>query len=181
MACYQCLRKIYVSLAHEDISNFPLKCFHPSCVRLVRETQLLKHHLVRSEEELAKHHRLSVLRKAYAGSKLVAHCPTCDHPKHLSSVQRLQGVICKSCKTLYEIEDQHTQLSSTMEAVEKFGRDKIGINNGWANCPKCGLIISKGDGCDHMHCICGHDFSWYTAKKNRKENSIKVAVFEKLA
>mmetsp|Transcript_29770 Transcript_29770/g.43318 ORF Transcript_29770/g.43318 Transcript_29770/m.43318 type:complete len:287 (+) Transcript_29770:37-897(+) len=181
LACYECLRKLYVSYAQEDVSNFPLKCFHPDCNRLVRETQLIKHSLVQSEQELAKYHRLSVLKKAYSGSKRVVHCPTCDHPHHLNTAMH-RGVHCKNCRTYYEVEDEHTTFSSTLEAVNNFRKDRIGGNNGWANCPKCNLIISKGYGCDHMHCVCGHDFSWLNAVSRRQERPTnKVASFVTLA
>lgn len=36
------------------------------------------------------------------------------------------------------------------------------------NCPKCGVLIEKNGGCDHMKCqMCKHDFFWSTGKSFR--------------
>lgn len=31
-------------------------------------------------------------------------------------------------------------------------------------CPSCNVPISKNGGCDHMTCVCGHQFWWTTLK-----------------
>ncbi|CAE8695961.1 unnamed protein product [Polarella glacialis] len=31
-------------------------------------------------------------------------------------------------------------------------------------CPRCGVVIEKDGGCDHMTCRCGHRFSWSTLR-----------------
>ena len=39
---------------------------------------------------------------------------------------------------------------------------------GVKRCPKCGVLINKNGGCDHMHCtICKHDWWWSTGKACR--------------
>eukprot|EP00403_Amphidinium_massartii_P016151 CAMPEP_0178409624 /NCGR_PEP_ID=MMETSP0689_2-20121128/20558_1 /TAXON_ID=160604 /ORGANISM="Amphidinium massartii, Strain CS-259" /LENGTH=264 /DNA_ID=CAMNT_0020030771 /DNA_START=432 /DNA_END=1226 /DNA_ORIENTATION=- len=31
-------------------------------------------------------------------------------------------------------------------------------------CPECGNYIEKNGGCNHMKCVCGHEFSWISLK-----------------
>jgi hypothetical protein len=38
--------------------------------------------------------------------------------------------------------------------------DAIGRNDGWTRCPSCRIMISKGDGCFHITCVCGREFHW---------------------
>jgi hypothetical protein len=179
-SCRECLREIYINQAQQDISNYPLQCFHPSCRRPVRETQLIQHGLLKSEEELIKHYRLTVLSKAYTSTKKVTYCPECEFP---SKVNKQEIVNCRHCRTTYGVEhDEFTTKASTIAAIEAIGNDNFGHNDGWATCPNCKITISKGCGCDHMTCVCGMDFSWEDAlrKKGRAQKRAKVATIKKI-
>lgn len=167
-ACRSCLRKIYINQAQENVSNYPLRCYHPSCKLPVHDTQLIQHQLVQSEAEIKKHYRLSTLQKAYINPNVnsIVHCPHCDCPRALNTQNYIK---CMNCKTPFAIaHDNKTNIYSTLAALNDLKRDKVGINNGWANCPKCGVIISKGHGCDHMQCFCGEHFSWQDAMRRSK-------------
>ncbi len=156
--CRSCLRKMYVEHAQQDISNYPLQCYHPSCKRTIGETQLVRHDLLNSNKELLKHRRLTVLSKAYRRVQKVVHCPECDFPQ---VVNKHEGVCCRNCGISYIcVHDDFSTMKSTLAAVESFSPDSIGRIDGWARCPHCRIIISKGDGCSHMSCICGEDFDW---------------------
>jgi hypothetical protein len=37
-------------------------------------------------------------------------------------------------------------------------------------CPQCGIQLTKGDGCDHITCVCQRSFSWSTELKGYEEN-----------
>ena len=88
-ACAVCLREIYINQAQEDVRNYPLKCYYPTCDRIVTHVQLSNHDLCRSEKELTKHHRFHVLAKAYKkGTRSVAHCPHCDFPREMNDNRR---------------------------------------------------------------------------------------------
>jgi len=178
-SCHECLREIYINQAQQDISNYPLQCFHPSCRRPVRETQLIQHGLLKSEQELTKHYRLTVMSKAYTSTKKVTYCPECDFT---SKVNKQEIVNCRQCRTTYGVEhDEFTTKASTIAAIEAIGNDNFGHNDGWATCPNCKITISKGYGCDHMTCVCGMDFSWEDAlrKKGRAQKGAKVAIVKK--
>lgn len=171
--CQNCLREIYINQAQQDITNYPLRCYHPSCTKVIRDTQLFQHQLVRTKEELKRHYRFTNLAKAYKDRrKKVIHCPNCEMPHVISSTSEDVVVNCKECHTKFTASHYHR----TIAAVEAFTHDNIGHNDGWARCPRCKIIISKGFGCDHMSCVCGHHFSWNEAlnKKDKKYSGVAV-------
>jgi len=78
-----------------------------------------------------------------------------------------EHVMCMIC------EEQWLAAEETVADSEGFG-DCIGYvdRNGKAiqikPCPKCGILIDKNGGCDHMHCSqCKHDYWWSTGKAYR--------------
>jgi hypothetical protein len=161
-ACVQCLRELYIKQAQQNVQNYPLRCFDPSCTRLVRDTQIQQ--LARNQEEIKKHYRLCVLQKSYKCAQQVSNCPNCDHPYHVRrSKQRLsvRQVRCRCCHTEYALPSTDEK-NSTIYVLESIVVDQKGINDGWCICPKCRMIISKGNGCDHIACPCGCHFSFST-------------------
>ena len=180
--CHKCLREIYIIQAQQDISNYPLRCYHPDCLKPVRDTQLLQHKIVQSEKELTKYYTFTTLAKAYKHfERKVIHCPTCETPKAIGSQNFVR---CRKCRTGIVIDNGKTNEYSTIAAIEAITSDKIGPNNGWARCPRCKIIVSKGYGCDHMRCVCGQDFSWELAlnkeEKYRDGHGVKLATVKKV-
>ena len=160
MACYSCLRESFVVQAQQDVTNYPLRCFYPFCERIVTTDILLRHGILKTEDAIQKHYRLCVLAKALRGTQSVVHCPRCDHPKHFTSSG--SEIQCRLCREKFQAIDpasfKTTTEVSTIWAVSHFDADDKGINDGWARCPSCQMIISKGDGCDHVACPCGQHF-----------------------
>ena len=172
-ACQQCYREIYVKHAQENVSNFPIKCYYPLCEIHVATDNLVRHNLFHNIKEFKRHNTLTALSKAYKDPtrNKIVDCPNCEVPK----VVRTQSILfCIICKTRFAVVHEGvTQKLTTMKALDELETDEFGRNNGWANCPNCDLVISKGDGCNHMTCICGKDFSWNdaVAKRARKFGS----------
>mmetsp|Transcript_8340 Transcript_8340/g.4954 ORF Transcript_8340/g.4954 Transcript_8340/m.4954 type:complete len:299 (+) Transcript_8340:78-974(+) len=169
-ACRECLHEIYVSQAQENVSNYPLQCYHPECSKPILASQLISHSIFGSEKEIQKHYRFSLLAKAYSdfNTRMLVHCPDCDFPK---LVYKQERVHCKKCKSKFEVtyDAKHNKLS-TIKALEAMKKDNIGYNEGWTFCPGCKMIVSKGEGCYHMTCVCGEEFYWdeVTIKPNVK-------------
>ncbi|KAL7564289.1 hypothetical protein ACA910_014352 [Epithemia clementina (nom. ined.)] len=162
--CYGCLRRLYVVDAQQSVTNYPLCCFHPNCKTPVGHVQLTSYRLVQSPGELTRYFRFMELAKGHRGGEATAtaHCPKCDHPRTFKSSggpNRLFG--CRKCHFEFVIPEHQ----SLVQAMEDLGTDEIGPNRGWAHCPRCKMLISKGDGCDHMTCgMCGNHFSWLEAR-----------------
>lgn len=158
LACYECMRETYIIQAQQDVSNYPLKCFHPSCDRIVTTNILMRQGIFETSQETQKHYRLCELAKSYRGTQRVVHCPSCDHPKHYTSGAAIK---CRACHTQFVVAGKFTKPTTeetTIQAVESFQNDNKGRNDGWARCSTCKMIISKGDGCDHIRCPCGQHF-----------------------
>lgn len=169
-ACKSCYQKIYVTEAQKDVSNYPLTCFFPSCNIHVALSQLERHGLVKNDKERRKHQHLSAMASAYQkpDKYKLANCPKCDCGNLVRYQQKMH---CRACSTMFIVlHDDKTQKESTIAVMEEMEQDKFGLNDGWAECPRCKLLISKGFGCDHMICVCGHDFSWRFALDRRQRN-----------
>lgn len=158
-ACLACLRRLYVVGAQQDVARYPLKCFAPQCHCYIRGAQLEKVGLFRNDEEKARHYRLAELAKRnQMGKQLrLIHCPHCDHPCTCKrTVVPKKRFRCRSCKQAYKFSPE----LQVHQAVSSLNPDKYGINDGYGYCPNCGILISKGNGCSSMSCICGKHFNW---------------------
>ena len=168
-ACRKCLRRIMVTHAQKDVQNFPLNCFHPQCRKPVHSEQLQKHNLLCTKDEIKKHYELTVLakkRKPNFGDALTVRCPHCDHPRVLretflnGNTEHCHG--CNACHKTYSV----SPFYATIRALENLKTDDGGCNAGWARCPSCHIVISKGGGCNHMFCVaCNHEFDWDKAQR----------------
>jgi hypothetical protein len=161
-ACHECLREIYVKQAQESVSNYPLRCYHPSCRKPVHFSPLILNNLFHSKKEIKKHHRLSALGKVYSNTKRnkVVYCPECEEPSKVVA-DRQHYVQCRHCDTsIYVLRQVDSHISTTLASMHALGTDEKGWNDGLAQCPHCDLWISKGYGCYHMSCVCGNDFDW---------------------
>jgi hypothetical protein len=182
-ACYKCFRQYYIVTAQKDIANYPLRCWHPACSFRKLHVDQAKQ-FASNSRELKQHYRLSTMARAKEQGKMVANCPNCDHPRAFSKNRsRLRVFSCQECKKSVEVmfdeEDRNLhnllfgagrnvldELREITQAVESLEADSFGNNQGWALCPRCHTIISKGYGCDHMNCtLCGSRFNWSEAKE----------------
>jgi len=129
-ACQECLRRMCIVDSMLSVRNYPLRCFHPSCGLVITKVQLKAHSLVRTQEELTKHHRMMALSKCYRAKDIsVVHCPSCDHPRKLKSLHadgdsNLRLFVCTQCKTRYALNNGSTAHGkaavdySTVQAIE---------------------------------------------------------------
>ena len=163
-ACFGCLRRLYVTDAQKDVRNYPLCCFHPQCRHPIQIGQLEKHNLFQTHADYKGYHRMMILKKAQQSAKGAArtvYCPSCDMPRIIRSRQQQDQMhSCQNCCFRYRVSPDY----ATVRAMERMGQDTFGENEGIARCPGCGILLSKGDGCDHMTCpCCNHEFSWEQA------------------
>ncbi|CAB9524511.1 expressed unknown protein [Seminavis robusta] len=176
-ACFKCLRYLYVE---NPKRCFPLVCFHPQCKQPVQWGQLNKHKVIRSSSESKEFHektkrakqKEAIERMRVKIAQIVAQkkdacsieCPHCNHPRLLPKKHRRTERIwnCGTCAKEYLVSPDYATLAA-LERAE--GRDSYGGHYGWARCPHCSILISKGDGCSHMICgYCKKDFDWHAAK-----------------
>jgi hypothetical protein len=65
---------------------------------------------------------------------------------------------CFTCKTI----DFHTGQTCESRRAQSATDDNI------VDCPDCGIILTKGDGCNTITCVCTKQFTWTTEVKNYK-------------
>lgn len=192
-ACYRCLRQMYVTEAQKDAKNYPLRCFHPQCRQRIHPYELQSSNLIQSESEKKKHSQMhteakrlqkeaingpiqvkhqalmeeskerrlaKVLERNKSRGLRTVHCPHCHVPSGVGIVAGNKVASCKKCHLDYFLSPNFP----TYHALEKIQKDKFGANCGLGHCPKCGIVICKGDGCPHMVCgYCHADFRWTDA------------------
>lgn len=163
-ACGQCLHRIYVTNAQKSTKGYPLSCFHPLCDQPVHAAQLKKYNLFASPAEIKKHYEMLILaknQKEKANGVRTVLCPKCDTPRGIRKFDKDRVYGCDHCKCAYQVSPDYV----TIRAMENMNEDDFGVNDGWAKCPNCSILICKGDGEDDMLCVyCDHDFSWEEAK-----------------
>lgn len=165
-ACQKCLHRVYVTTAQQSPRSYPLTCFHPLCSQPIHASQLQKHGIFASPHEVRKHHEMLVLAKINKSDRRTVHCPECDMPRGvLLSGDKDLTFGCANCNTRYQV----SPFYATLRALDNMKCDNIGMNDGWARCPNCGIVISKGDGCEHMECTyCEHEFYWDEVQQKKE-------------
>ncbi|GJV19835.1 zinc finger, C6HC-type containing protein [Tanacetum coccineum] len=87
------------------------------------------------------------------GAVTSSECPHCNR------------LFCAQCKVTW-----HSGICcSEYQSLRKDERDPSDLmlmdlakNNKWKRCPNCNFYVEKIDGCDDIHCRCGHDFDYNT-------------------
>jgi len=153
-----------------NIENIPcprVKCKNKSITaeffsQYISENQLIKYNQFKTQNEIAK-------------DKLKIFCPLCtsfakiDNPEKYDTNNELykkSTLICTnghefcSCgRTKHEGECYH----DTDEFKDLIIKEKI------KQCPKCGFLIKKNNGCNHMTCgnkACRYEFCWLCLKES---------------
>jgi uncharacterized CHY-type Zn-finger protein len=126
-----------------------------------------KHGLFKSKKELDKHQGLMAMAKmnrryTRQDELLMVDCPNCEASRIFPRNTIFQSdqdreFACFTCHKRFTI----SPLYATIRALERMEADDSGRNDGWARCPRCSILISKGDGCPHMICgYCDHELSF---------------------
>lgn len=70
------------------------------------------------------------------------------------------GCNVKTCTGCLCLQSAHQVGSSECpERIDKMDKDLM-VKKGWKSCPRCGNMIERTDGCDHMVCDCGQEFCY---------------------
>jgi len=97
-------------------------------------------------------------------------CPWCQHQQKGSA--RKPQMTCKSCNKEYCFKHANAHVGMTCEEYEEKHKEEFEANRRAIGksqeCPECGIIISKTEGCNHMTCpkchrefcyLCGQDIT----------------------
>lgn len=167
--CKMCARQLILSAV--DARRIPIRCVQcPESLDIGRCAQMLE------DAHPVKHEQLCALAAQHAGISKLAYCSNskCGMP---FDYERGRGdvptwVRCPMCKVRTCVECRSEWHSGmTCEMFRKRMRDegdaklkKLAEENRWKACPKCGSMIERRIGCDHMTCRCGCHFCYRCGK-----------------
>ncbi|KAK6529415.1 hypothetical protein TWF281_008591 [Arthrobotrys megalospora] len=149
--CNECIHHLAATAAKSEIS-YPARC----CAQIVDNNFLLR--VLTSEaygQYLNAGIEFSSLRRLYCAN---TNCLKFI-PDDVTGVGR--SVRCRACNshTCQECRElQHDGRCVQTEGTRQLQR--LVRQNGWRNCSKCGRAIELTEGCDHMTCVCGHQFCY---------------------
>jgi len=154
--CSACLRQL-VRVAMSDVSLIPIKCCNillcEDLMREVLDSAEFVHFLRMSEEKRAR-------------NKMFCTNPACSQLINLDKFAGIEGSgeldcpactqkLCIKCKSTWHAGQTCAQRQSSAEEAQL---DEIAAQMGWKRCPKCIVYVNLRVGCNHMTCLCGHEF-----------------------
>ena len=169
--CEECFNSYLVNLInHNRIDQIP--CPKNKCSNKEISEEFLSQYL--SEQEYFKYRQFKAQNEIARDSKKIF-CPLCDsyasidgitekydsnNPNYEKSTLKCQNghEFCSCGRPLHENECYHDE----KEFREFLTLDQI------KKCPKCGFLIKKNKGCNHMTCgnpICRYEFCWLCMKE----------------
>ncbi|KAG6541481.1 hypothetical protein Mapa_017155 [Marchantia paleacea] len=166
--CRSCLiDQINSSIRHRD--GFPLTCAHDGCQQLFVIADITKLLTFEQQDDL---YRASLSAFVAQHPLAYRYCTTADCPNVYRVTATGDRFACAACSvqicTACHVE-YHEDLSC--EEYERYKLDPDASLQAWRegkidvkNCPSCGSVIEKVDGCNHMVCICGKHVCWVCLK-----------------
>jgi len=90
-----------------------------------------------------------------SSAKLV-HCPNCHKP------------MCKDCKLIWHERFTCAEFKAipvSERAPEDLVFAALALKQKWRRCPKCGAMVERTEGCNHMTCICNYEYCYICGAK----------------
>lgn len=102
---------------------YPLIFYHLSFRRYIRNTNIIRHKIVYSKEELIKHYNLTVLKKVYVNTKFnnIVHCPKCECHRIVKIIETMESndlSHCNQCGTSFLV--LHEGIKNSFTTIDTF-------------------------------------------------------------
>jgi len=119
-----------------QVYDFPMKCFHPDCHRILRKEQIENLlHASNAENWFSDELATRIVNTLLYQSWLAKH-------------------------NTHQLGKNWKETLQNFEMVSKVISQTEGTMASFAICPGCKMIINKDGGCNHMECLCGREFEW---------------------
>eukprot|EP00522_Entomoneis_paludosa_P004013 CAMPEP_0172472220 /NCGR_PEP_ID=MMETSP1065-20121228/68224_1 /TAXON_ID=265537 /ORGANISM="Amphiprora paludosa, Strain CCMP125" /LENGTH=513 /DNA_ID=CAMNT_0013230351 /DNA_START=191 /DNA_END=1733 /DNA_ORIENTATION=+ len=119
-----------------QVYDFPMKCFHPDCHRILRKEQIENLlHASNAEDWFSDELATRIVNTLLYQSWLAKH-------------------------NTHQLGKNWKETLQNFEMVSKVISQTEGTMASFAICPGCKMIINKDGGCNHMECLCGCEFEW---------------------
>lgn len=157
--CRECLKDLF-RVALSDVSMLPVTCcgvpLRPQVVRKV----------LTQEEEAVMIERL---REKDMANKMFCPKPQCSHLIDLDVLTRNgfpasgKDIACVACQSMLCIvckAEAHDASVPCQPAAEDPALVALAYDQGWRRCENCLTYVALKHGCNHITCICGHEFCY---------------------
>jgi len=174
--CTSCVQEAFTATALELATINRVRCTHQSC------TEALSHDDIRrlATPQVFERYDYLVTRAALGDLENFMHCPNprCNGgQEHIGGLGELfvcidcghrfctrhnvnwhEGETCLQYENRINLPNQNPERPSVQRGEDKETRDLLARIS--KPCPRCRRPIQKTAGCDHMKCVCGHQFCW---------------------
>jgi hypothetical protein len=151
--CVECVNEVFKSALQFE-SNFPPLCGCKLPILLEETRRLLaQEHLDRYDNVVPEW--TSVHRTYFANCLQYLDSQRFTEDTRYSECSKCNESTCRDCKASKIQHEDGCPADLDRERLLE-----LGTSNNWKQCSQCGNLIEKNQGCDHMTCICGHDFCY---------------------
>ncbi|OAP59450.1 hypothetical protein AYL99_06748 [Fonsecaea erecta] len=161
--CLPCLNQAF-RVACKDRASFPPRC-HNVPLRISALGSVLDDDVVERYKEIEA--EFGAHRPFYcAAPECSAFIPENNHCSHqgVAVCPRCHHTTCTTCKRLesdhpaWDTDAKKRECPAEEEDVVKLF--ELGVEEEWSQCPTCGNMVEKTEGCKHMDCVCGVEFCY---------------------
>mmetsp|Transcript_19661 Transcript_19661/g.29545 ORF Transcript_19661/g.29545 Transcript_19661/m.29545 type:complete len:422 (+) Transcript_19661:48-1313(+) len=158
----------------KDVLRLMHKCNHPAACMSCLRTNYLKNGVIHHYQQRTK----------YSAEDFAFHLPLkCFWPGCKGTLRDKQ--IRSLAKNERNVMDMYYELEWMRKGVGKWKRKPMAfgflkqvslyeiisiveaMGDCLVKCPRCGALITKDGGCDHMTCLCGQEFSFASTRKGQ--------------
>ncbi|OBS19889.1 hypothetical protein FPOA_11614 [Fusarium poae] len=168
--CKPCLRRL-VSLAMANEVSFPARC----CDKTIPVTYRngFSKEVVALYQAKRIEFEIPPLERVYCSSQpCAAFIPPARIISGVGHCAHCSTITCVTCK-----KKSHNGPCGKLEEEDLQSVLELAERTGWKRCGKCGHLIEKSVGCNHMICLCGNDFC-YNCGKNSRQSIIAAQMAE---
>ena len=162
--CAECVKQYFESCIADKC--FPMKCCEENCGRnlVVKDLNML----IANKAERTSFISAAVGNFVMKHSNCYKYCPTpnCSMVYRITDEQNLKAFNCPACTTSTCTACHQNAHDGFQSCIAWRAYQDDGHVFEWAQeagarqCPKCGTLIEKNEGCMHMACRCGAHICW---------------------
>jgi len=160
-ACEDCIRQWIEAQIPQcrRKRHLRMRCF--ACSKTMPQQLVL--HVSASARDLADRleQRFELERNSFYPEPLQVECPRPDCVG--LGYLEFATVMCFLCEHQWDCDpEQMAKLRVCYHSADGTLRLRNELPDSIQRCPRCGILIEKVGGCDHITCRCGYDFVWQT-------------------
>jgi len=176
--CLDCVTK-YLKMKIKNGDVLKISCLEAGCSKKFSDDEV--RHFVKDEGNWNKFVKFKINKqKTIIGGHNYVNCPIPDCEEVMMIDPAVMMDFCMECDEGHQFcarcknegwhppEDCKRYDENLLEEIKNKNKK---VENTYKTCPKCGVIIEKSDGCNHMKCInCNYEFCWICLERYEEEH-----------